>query len=80
MIKLSDTKNTRVQPTAITSYYADKHIYTMQNRAAASIQLTIGSCQLEVIYDTEIQRDLDLAILDSWTTTDKDLVLTNVAS
>lgn len=67
MIQMSDVKKTRLNPAAVTSYYEDKHIYTMQNRAAPSIQLTIGSCQLELIYETEIMRDADLKTLDCYT-------------
>lgn len=70
MIEMKDSKKTRLQPAAVTSYYADKHVYTMQNRLVPSIQLTVGSCQLELIYDDETIRDTDLKTLDCYTISD----------
>lgn len=66
MIQMADLKNTRLNPAAVTSYYADWHMYPMQNRSAPSIQLTIGSCPLELIYEDETARDADLKTLDCW--------------
>jgi hypothetical protein len=63
-MRLRDHKQTRLNPSAVTSFYPDRDVRTMQKVTYPSIQMTIGSCKLEVVYDKEEDRDADLKALD----------------
>lgn len=63
-MKMNDRAKTRIQTKAITSYYPDRNVMVMQNRTDPTIELTVGSCQLQLSYDKIEDRDADIEQLD----------------
>jgi hypothetical protein len=61
---LKDQRQTRIKNSAVTSFYPDREVLTMQKVTYPSIRLTIGSCAIHIIYDKAEDRDADLAELD----------------
>lgn len=66
-MRLQDRKNTEVKLSAVTSAYADNQVNVTQGQGSSypSIELTIGSCYLTLVYDNKSVRDSDLVTIIS---------------
>lgn len=63
-MQLKDQNQTRIKASAVTSFFPDREVLTMQKVTYPSIRLTIGSCALHIIYNKVEDRDADLKELD----------------
>lgn len=60
-MQLNDRNSTNIVTSAVTSLYLDNHVIPTQGQGSTSpsIKLTVGSCQLNLIYNSKETRDLD---------------------
>jgi hypothetical protein len=61
-MQLKDRNKTNIKPDAITSFFEDRHVVATMGQGSSNpcIKLTVGSCQLNLIYDKVEDRDSDL--------------------
>lgn len=61
---MNDRIKTRIKVAGVTSYARDKNINYASNQSTPTIHMTIGSVVLILSYNSEVERDSDVELLD----------------